>query len=131
MEPKWIENQAKAIADYASIKYEGLHSEAHDHLMLYVEDVLREAQERAIPDEPTDTNHLRGRILELGNALSEMEMVAGNLETRAKKAESENRRLRELLMPLVRMRRKYEVVMWPLDKDEFINLKEIAAAIGE
>jgi hypothetical protein len=52
MMDKWIENQAKALADYASIKYQGpyLYSEAHDLLRLYAESCLKEAQERVMGD---------------------------------------------------------------------------------
>lgn len=54
---QWIENQAKALADYASLKYKGLHSEAHDHVRLYAEDCLREAMDRI-------TNHNREKVVE-------------------------------------------------------------------
>ena len=45
---QWIENQAKALADYASLKYLGHPSEAHDLVRLYTEDCLLEAQDRTI-----------------------------------------------------------------------------------
>jgi hypothetical protein len=72
---KWIENQAKALADYASEKYQGpyLYSEAHDHLRLYAEDCLREAQEQVKREDLREAVRLQVENTKLREALENIE----------------------------------------------------------
>jgi hypothetical protein len=46
----YIENQSKALADYALLKFRGNHNDAHDHLRLYTEDVLKEIKQQTIKE---------------------------------------------------------------------------------